>query len=657
MGSGNYKEVFLQEAREQLDNLNDGILSLEKNPENKDFVNIIFRACHTIKGNAAMMGYTHFSELAHRMENVLGAVRDDKITVNKEIVDLLLNGSDALEEGLDIIREKNDDEEVSQNEVNNDLEKALEKTQASSKIKKITVSEKVKLSEEQKKQVKAEKEKGNEVYRIVIAMDPRNELNGPKTQILMRKCKSNISKVIYANPEFEEIKSGKVSMGFELVISTSQSKKEVEDSFNSIAGSKGYVMDPEDEFEVPDVFKDEKKEEAEKKDKRKDLTQSVSKPIQSIKVDVKKLDNLVNMIGELLISNMRLNEISKSVQSNELRDVVNKVDMLTTNIQEEVMQQRMVPVGQIFSRFPRLVRDLSAQEGKKVELIIRGEEIELDRNILDEIGEPMVHIMRNSIDHGIESPDERLNAGKPESGTVHLTARREKNTAVIEIRDDGKGIDAEKVKEAAVSKNIVSEEHAEKLDKQKKLMLIFQPGLSTKKNVTDISGRGVGMDVVLNKIKKLGGNVKLESTVGKGSTIELHLPLTLAIISSLIVKVDHEKYAIPLNNVVETIDLHEDKIKTIQGNEVIVMRGEDIPLIRLGQYFGNPPKEGKVFPTVIVEESEYRAGLMVDTIINQQPILIKNLHDLVRGVSGIAGATILGDGKVCRILDVGSLMK
>ncbi|MFO7710394.1 MAG: chemotaxis protein CheA [Candidatus Woesearchaeota archaeon] len=649
MSKSSYKEAFLSEAREQLDNLNEGILNLEKEPENHEVVNQIFRSCHTLKGNSAMMGYQKFSELSHKMENVLGKVRDSEVSVNQDIIDKLFEGQDLLEEGLEAINNK-DLDDINIDHLMEELNKI---TDSGEKVTHDTfnIKPRVELSEEQQGRVNSEQESGRNVFRVVVLFNPNNQLRGPKTQILMKKAQDYIESIIYSNPEFDKIQGGSIDLGFDIVISTMSSKEELVEAFDSVSDLKCHVLNLDEEFDVPESFLPQKSE-----PKKKDIVKTYSKPIQSIKVDVKKLDNLVNMVGELLISNMRLKQISKEFESTVMNDVINNIDGLTSEIQAEVMEQRMVPVGQIFSRFPRLVRDVSAKENKKIDLIVKGEEIELDRNVLDEIGEPLVHILRNSVDHGIEDPDTRMNSNKGENGTINLTARREKNMAVIEIKDDGAGIDTEKLRNKALQNELITEKEATELTRQQTLMLMFKPGLSTSDKVTEISGRGVGMDVVLTKIKKLGGNVKVESELGKGTVVELHLPLTLAIISSLLIRTGEEKYAIPLSSVVETIDLPKTDIKTIHGRKVVALRGEEVPLVHLSEVFQLPLSESDVYPVVITEEQERKIGFIVDEIIDQQQILIKNLSKLVKGVKGIAGATILGDGKVCLILDPSSIV-
>ncbi len=648
----NYKEVFLSEARDQLDNLNYGLIAMEKEPDKKEHVHQVFRACHTLKGNSAMMGYNDISELSHKMENVLGAIRDEKINVDKEIIDTLFDCIDTLEEGLDNI-EKGNKENIDIGELIETLE-SFYSSGSSTASKKTEIPARINLDDNLKSKIKENESNGLKVFRVIILFNKDSPFKGPKTQILMKKAGHLIKDVIFSRPDFNDIKEGKIDDAIDLLIATSEEKEKVEKEFNSISELNARVLGVEEDF-LDKSQKKPKDSEEKSNDFKKGIIKNITKSIQSIKVDVKQLDNLVNLVGELLISNMRLKQISKELANPGLNEVINNIEMLINDIQEEIMQQRMVPVGNIFNRYPRLVRDLANKTAKDVELIIEGQDIKLDRNILDEINEPLIHIIRNSVDHGIESKDRRINKGKPEKGRVKLIAKREKNTAIIIVEDDGKGIDIEKVKKKVVEKGFATESDIEKMSDVKIYDFLFRPGFSTNDKITEISGRGVGMDVVKSKIKRLNGSVKIESSKDKGTRMILQLPLTLAIISSLLVNVKEDKYAIPLSNVIETIDVNKEDIRTIKGNEVILVRGEEVPLIRLSEFFYHSREEKQKYSVIVTEDSEKKVGLVVDNILNQQPILIKNLHPLISGIKGLAGATILGDGRVCLIADVISI--
>jgi two-component system, chemotaxis family, sensor kinase CheA len=659
----NFKESFLSEAREHLDSLNDGVLNLEKNPTNDEYINQVFRACHTLKGNSAMMGYNLFSELAHKLENLLSKIRNKEMEATKEIIDILFEGIDLLEVGLDNIKDK-DNEDI---DIQDIIDRANEFVLGTSTI----VKKEVKLdkipslfvpNDFQKLKIDEAFLKDQNIFRLVIIFNKESLMKAAKSQIIIKKIKNLMKDEIYCNPSFLDVEKGKINESIDLVIATEKSKEEVFDLINSVSETKGFVLGIEEEY-IDENKKEIKKDNIlseikpieDNNPKKENIVKTYDKKIQSIKVDVKKLDSLVNLVGELLISNMRLKQVGKDIQSNNLVEVINNVDRLTLSIQDQVLQQRMVECGQIFSRYPRLVRDISAKLNKKINLIIDGADIELDRTVLDEIGEPLIHLLRNSMDHGIEDSKERLEKGKSEEGTIHLIAKRDKNLAIIEIKDDGKGIDLDSLIKKGIEKKLYTQQEVDLMDK-KNIALFFRPGLSTKDKVSDLSGRGVGMDVVINKLKKIGGNVKIFSEFEKGTTIRLELPLTLAIISSLIVKVLDEKYAIPLSHILDTANISHSNIKTIQGNEVIIIRNEDIPIVRLDKYFGSASTIRDEYSLIITEREDSKVGFIVDEILIQQPILIKNLHPLLQGVKGIAGASILGDGKVCFILDVQNII-
>lgn len=380
---------------------------------------------------------------------------------------------------------------------------------------------------------------------------------------------------------------------------------------------------------------------------------------QSVRVDIEKLDNLLNLVGELVINKVRLEQIGITHRLAELTETLEQMDRVTTDLQTVVMKVRMVPVGQVFNRFPRMVRDLAKELNKEINLTIEGEETELDRTVIDEIGDPLMHLLRNSLDHGVEHPDDREAKGKPRSGEVALIARHEGNNVVIMVTDDGKGINADAIRRKAVEKGMISQEEADSLNDADAVRLIFLPGFSTAETITDVSGRGVGMDVVRSKIETLGGHVDVETKVDEGSVFKIKLPLTLAIIQALLVKVQEEMYAIPLGSIDSTINIKQEDIKTVQNKEVIVLRGQIIPIIRLGNILNVPTQEGEenddIF-VVVVHLGERKAGIVVDNLIGQQEIVIKTLGKLLAGLKVISGATVLGDGRVALILDVSALM-
>ncbi len=646
-----YKEAFISEARDHLDTLNEGLLVLEKSSDDKENINKLFRAFHTLKGNSATMGFIKFSELAHSLEDLLSKIRDGELKVDQQTIDLLLEGLDILEGGLELI----DNDEADSIEIEDCVKKLKERMGQKDEVIKLDIPAKLELDESQKKLLAKEQKSKNSIFRIILFFERKNFLKAAKSSLVLRNL-SDSGNFIKTTPVMDEIKMGKFDQEVEFVFSAKISKEETEKIINKVSGIKHvFILGLEEEYKRPEQSNEEK--EKEKANIAQKHQQEVVKQIQSVKVNMTRLDKLMNLVGELLISNIRLQDINKRHDIGDLRSVLTGVDRLILDLQDEVMQIRMVPIGNIFNRFPRMVRDLANKENKKLELVIEGAEIEFDRTVLDEIGDPLVHLLRNAVDHGIEIPEERAKTGKPEQGTIKLIARREKNNAVIEIQDDGGGIDPQRVKAAAIKKETISKEEAEKMNENQLQMLIFRPGTSTNEVVTEVSGRGVGMDVVLSKVKELGGNVKLNSGVGKGTTVTLELPLTIAIITSLIVRVGNDRYTIPLASVDETIHIRKSEIKTIQNYEVFLLRKNDLPLFWLHSLTGiSEYEKPENLTVVVVSKGNEKIGLVVDEILSQQQVLIKTLQEMVKGTKGCAGATILGDGSVALILDIGTLI-
>jgi two-component system chemotaxis sensor kinase CheA len=654
MDLSEYKDQFISEAQDHLDALNEGLLALEKAPEDIEIVNQIFRSFHTLKGNAATMGYTKFSELAHDLENLLSKIRDKQVHVSSDVMDVLLKGCDALEDGLGLIKNDASDELDTHTILNmiHNLSGTKEE------VIKYEIKELLELTDEEKAKISSLKSSGKNVFRIIVVFDKKNALKMAKAMVVMRDI-SNFAEIVKTNPSYADIKSGKFEAEIEFVLSTEKEKEEIFTIINNVSGIVAVnILTPEEKYVSA---RDNSKEvhiekEADKADIAAKHGSEMSKQIQSVKVGMDQLDKLMNLVGELLISKIRIDDISKRYELKELTSLLAGLDRLTMDLQSEVMQVRMIPIGNIFNRFPRMVRDLAKTEGKQVELQIVGSEIEFDRTILDEIGDPLVHMLRNSVDHGIETPEKRTESGKGQIGIIQLIARREKNNAIIEVIDDGEGINPSKVKAAAIKKRVHTEEELSKMSDAELQRLIFHPGMSTNEVVTEVSGRGVGMNVVETKVKSLGGNVKLASELGRGTKITLELPLTVAIISALMVKVNEEIYAIPLASVDQTVDIMKEGIKTIKGNEVFILRNKEIPLLRMHRLFELQEKEKTKFTVVIINKEDEKIGLVVDEIISQQQILIKSLDRLLKGTKAVAGATILGNGKVALILDLATMI-
>jgi two-component system chemotaxis sensor kinase CheA len=652
MDMSQYKEEFVSEARDHLDNLNENLLGLEKEPENPDFINKIFRSFHTLKGNAATMGFISFSELAHSLEDVLTKVRDKELKASEEVMDLVLEGCDALEGGLEKISEGNPEEMQAEGLIK-ELKDLVGKKDEEINV---NISEELSLTDEEKNKVNELKSQGQNVHRTIIFFDQGNVLKTAKALVVLRNLAEE-GAIIKTTPDNNELKKGLFDSEIEIVFANKLSKQEAEEAINKVSGlKKVLLLEPEEKYERPEEMEHHDKESQKSKIVSKHKSEVV-KQVQSVKVDMKKLDKLMNLAGELLISNIRLQEIDRKRDYNTLKSVLSGVDRLILDLQDEVMEIRMVPIGNIFNRFPRMIRDLAKKENKKVNLTIQGETIEFDRTVLDQIGDPLVHLLRNSVDHGIETPEKRINVGKSEEGSLKLIARREKNHAIIEVSDDGDGIDPEKVKNSCIKKGLITEQEAENMSDDELRLLIFRAGASTNEVVTEVSGRGVGMDVAMNKVKELGGTIDLKSEVGKGTTVTLKLPLTLAIITALLVKIEEEIYSIPLTSVDSTVDVQREQIKTVHGHEVFILRGTEVPVLWLSNLMGKQADKSKEkYTLVIVNKNSKPIGLVVDQIVSQQQVLIKSLQESLKGTKGVAGATILGDGSVSLILDIDTLL-
>lgn len=650
MDVSDYKDEFISEARDHLDMLNENLLGLEKEPEDEDYINKIFRSFHTLKGNAALMGYKKFSELAHSLEDLLSLIRDKKLIVKQNIMDVLLEGCDLLEGGLSSI--ETGDEQLEPESLISEVKSLINVDSSESVVQKL--EEHASLTDEQKNIIKNYESSGKKVFRLVVNFDPKNPLKSAKALVMFRDLEKN-NIIITSNPPRKEVDKGNLQNDLEIILASDVEKVDLEKKVSKISGIKHVqAMHWEDSFIKPKHVVNGEKEHSKQQIVNKHHTDTIQQ-IQSVKVPMKKLDKLMNLVGELLINNIQLQEVNKKKSYDSLLSLSVGIDRLIMELQDQVMSVRMVPIKNIFNRFPRMVRDLAEKENKQVELVVKGADMEFDRTVLDQIGEPLVHLLRNSVDHGIESPDERLKSGKTPVGVVSLIVVREKNHAIIKIMDDGAGIDSVAVKESSIKKGLITPEEASILGDNDALMLIFKPGVSTSQVITDVSGRGVGMDVVYNKIKELGGVVQLNSELGKGTTVTIRLPLSVAIISALLIDVGGYNYALPLTLVDQIIDLDSSRIKSIQGHKVFIHRGKNVPIFWLHELLGHGEKTQD--PTVIiVNKGGQQIGLAVDSILAQQQVLVKELNDVVKGTKGYSGATILGDGSVVLILDVDTLL-
>ncbi len=620
-----YKQEFLQEAREYLDVMNQNFIRVENG--DLDALNEIFRVAHTIKGMAGFMGYKNLENLCHKLESVMGKIRDEEIPANEEIVDIMLKSVDKIEEILNKI-EKDNSDDVDISEILSSLESIMKDHEDSSKK-----NGEDKISTQ-------DKNIANANIRVDIKLSDDCVMKGVRAALILEAL-SELTEVITTDPDEETIEKDDFDGTFSVYIKGDKDK--VYEALRRIA-----------EIESFDVVEISSKVTSE--DTKEKFTEKLKKT-ESIRVNIKQLDTIMNLVGELVICKGRLLQIAQEYDIPELREAVSIMDKSIISLQDEIMRIRMVKIEKIFNKFPRMVRDLARKLGKKVELIIEGHDTELDRTILDEISDPLVHLVRNAVDHGIEYPEERKLAGKSEVGKIIISARRERNNVIIEIEDDGRGLDIEKIKQKAIEKGLISPSEVESLNEDDLKMLIFTPGFSTKDTVTEISGRGVGMDVVKTKVEKLGGNIKLFSEKGRGTKIRITLPPTVAIIKALLVKVGEEYYAIPISNVIEALNVTDENYKIIHGNSFLYVRNKLIPAFRLRDLFNINGSSTEKEVGIIVEKEGEKFALIVDAITDQQEIVIKPLSSFLAKVRGLCGVTILGDGRVVPIIDVSSLLE
>ena len=705
MDVSQYLEIFIDETKEHLQTLSDQLMILEQEPENMETINEIFRAAHSLKGMAGTMGYTRMQRLTHDMENVFQEIRSGNMTVKPELVDVLFRGLDALEgylaNILDSADEGTEDNEDIINTLNRIAEIATGKSTASaaSEVKK-EIEEKsvskedndtkakynsITISDYEKNTFDKAKSQDQNIFGITVYLQETCILKAARA-FLVFKALEEMGEVIKAVPDVQDIEDEKFEYDFSLVYFTKEDKDKVKAAIENVSEVKEAVIgsfdfvyeETEAETEEKAEVKEEKTETVEKsKPVQESAAKTANKPAENkakakkagkpavgrtVRVDIEKLDVLMNLVSELIIAKNGLVSTSSSESAerkdNGFNEQIEYLENVTTNLHESVMKVRMVPIESVVSRFPRMIRDLSKKLGKNMELHMTGEETELDRTVIDEIGDPLQHLLRNSADHGLESNEERIRLGKEEVGNIYLDAYQDGNNVNIEVRDDGAGINIEKVRNKAIEKGTITPEQAENMTDKEIVDLLFRPSFSTAEAITDVSGRGVGLDVVKTKIEGLGGSIECKSVLGEGSSFIIRLPLTLAIIQALMVELGTEKYAIPLGNIQTIEDVPVSDIKYVQTKEVINLRGTVIPLVRLDRILDLEPndEEPDNLTVVIVKKGDRLAGLVVDDLIGQQEIVIKSIGNYINCSKMIGGATILGDGEIALILEVNTLV-
>ncbi len=645
-------EDFLIEAFEMNEQLDQDLVELEHNPEDLDLLNRIFRVAHTIKGSSSFLNLNILTHLTHNMEDVLNRARKGEIKITPDIMDVVLRSIDLMKTLLVTIRDTGSD---ANNGKENEIEEAVKQLQAITSQNLEGAKEGTK--EAPKEEVKEEAKKEN------TEENQENKAKAPTAEnFASDNPLADEPDLDYTNMSAEEVEAE-----IERLLNKRQEADKERRAQKKQEAKPKQEVAPKTEtpkIETPKAPKTETKAKA-KADTEENKAPSIGVE-QTVRVDVRRLDHLMNLIGELVLGKNRLIRIYGDVEERydgekfleELNQVVSSISAVTTDLQLAVMKTRMQPVGKVFNKFPRMVRDLSRELGKSIELIIEGEETELDKSIVEEIGDPLIHIIRNSCDHGIEPLEERRRLNKPETGKVQLSAYNEGNHIVIKISDDGKGLDPVMLKEKAVEKGVISERDAEGMSDREAFNLIFKPGFSTAKVVSNVSGRGVGMDVVKTNIEKLNGIIEIDSEVGVGTTQKLKIPLTLAIIQALLVGVQEEYYAIPLSSVLETVRISQDEIYTVDGKSVLRLRDEVLSLVRLSDIFKVDAilESNSDVYVVIIGLADQKIGVIVDYLIGQEEVVIKSLGYYLKNTRGIAGATVRGDGKITLIVDVGAMM-
>lgn len=699
MDVSQYLEIFIDESEEHLQTLSDCIMVLEKEPDNKDTINEVFRAAHSLKGMAGTMGFKRMQHLTHDMENVFQEVRSDHIKVTSGMIDLLFKCLDALEGYVDnikstsdegtednevIIKELNDfiaktegAEETGNTETSEAKEAAPESTQEEK-----AGQEKIELTNDEKKAIREAESNGQHIYVMTVHIQKDCLLKAARA-FLVFKAVEDFGQILVYRPSSQDIEDEKFEFEFSFFLASEESEDKIVAVAKAVSEIEKvdaeeihldeYVKEAEaqEEQQAKEATAEQKEAPAEapKADEKKAPAanakkQTNAKPVtgRTVRVDIEKLDALMNQVSELIIAKNSLVSISSNesgeYQNQSFHEQIEYLERITTNLHESVMKVRMVPIESVVNKFPRMIRDLSRKLGKKMELYMTGEDTELDRTVVDQIGDPLQHLLRNSADHGLEDNATRVERGKPEVGSIFLKAFQEGNNVIIEVGDDGNGIDVAAVRDKAVERGVITAEQAENMSQKEIINILFLPSFSMAKKITDISGRGVGLDVVKSNIEALGGDVEVRTQLGEGTTFIVRLPLTLAIIQALMVEIRDEKYAIALGSISNIESIPVNEIKYVQAQEVIHLRGAVIPLIRLDQVLDMEEKqeEPENLTVVIVKKGDSLAGLVVDNLIGQQEIVIKSLGKYINNNKIISGATILGDGEVALILDVNTLM-
>ncbi|MGA3878947.1 chemotaxis protein CheW [Bacillus pumilus] len=676
MDVNQYLDIFLDESREHLQTCNEKLLDLEKNPTDLQLVNDIFRAAHTLKGMSATMGYADMAQLTHHLENMFDAIRNEQMIVTPESMDTMFEALDHLEAMVQSIAEGGDGKR-DVTEISKKLDVTGSHAEAAPSVETAAVSaaaaNDLDYNEFERTVLDEAREQGFKCYELNVTLSDACLLKAVRVYMIFERL-NEAGEVVKTVPNAELLESEDFESEFSISYLSKQPMDEVKKIVMTISEVEQVEISEVSAFEEANPAE---KQEAKPEQKKEEVSVPAAKAptndapkangnngsaaggTKTIRVNIDRLDSLMNLFEELVIDRGRLEQIAKELENNELTDTVERMTRISGDLQSIILNMRMVPVETVFNRFPRMIRQLTKELNKKIELIIEGADTELDRTVIDEIGDPLLHLLRNSLDHGIESPEERVKKGKPEKGTVLLKAYHSGNHVFIEVEDDGGGINRKKVLEKALERGVITEREAETIEDHQIDSLIFAAGFSTADEISDISGRGVGLDVVKNKLESLGGSVSINSTEGQGSLFSIQLPLTLSIISVLLVKLEEETFAIPISSIIETAVIKKSDILQTHDREVIDFRGFIVPVVYLKKQFHVPNANEleEELHIIVVRKGDKLTAFVVDSFIGQQEVVLKSLGDYLPNVFAISGATILGDGQVALIVDCNALIK
>ncbi len=672
MDTNQYLDLFLDESREHLQAVNTTLLELEQAPENLELVQIVFRSAHTLKGMAASMNFDRMATLTHRMENVLDAIRNEEIKVTEQIIDHCFEALDVLSQMVETIASGGNDQ-YDIDALTTELDRVLQEKPKEGSVKEAGTPSAQKKSPKSAtpassrfpshviEVVRQSIDHGFNAYEIQVTLDPTCQLKGVRAFMVNQSAEQH-GEIIHSIPDAEALQDGEFNGVFSLVVLSQSDSSIIENELKAIMEVESVQvskLDPDltaQSTEHAVNAPSEKKSESASSKQPK--TTGASSGSKSLRVNLDRIDDLMNLFEELIIERGRLEDLSKSLKNMELTESVERLVRTSSHLRDVILNLRMVPIEQVFNRFPRMVRSVAKDLEKQIKLTMTGQDTELDRTVIDEIGDPLVHLLRNSMDHGIEKPEVRRERNKVEEGSINLRAYHQGNHVYIEIEDDGGGINRENVLNKALSNGLITEQEAQTMPDNEVYQLLFRSGFSTAETISDLSGRGVGLDVVKSNIEALSGHVQVTSTPGQGSLFTIQLPMTLSIISAMLFKVEQDTYAIPLSSILETQRVKPEEILTAQSSEMLSYRDRVIPFIRLHHHLGLPVQsEQKKLSVLIVKHGGQLAAFTVDSLIGQQEIVVKPLGDYFKNLRGFSGATILGDGNVSLILEPADYFK